>query len=222
MNSKKKPNKDICFLQNSYSHLVLDMDGVVINSIQLMEKAWQLSGGINFSKFEEFKKFIGIPFKEVCFKLNIPSEKISDLEKNYFFYTEQLKNKITLYPYVKKTLLKISSSGIKISIISSKKYENIISIISNLDIQFDIVIAPGRPDYTGKHKPSGEPILFACNRLKKQPQDSIFVGDMLSDYNASLDAGVDFIFASWGYGKINDKKEMHVISSFKELNFLIR
>lgn len=216
----KKDLPDYHLLQKKYKHLILDMDGVIVNTLSLMEIAWEKSGGINYAEFSEYKKLIGIPFKQICLKLNIPSNAMDDLEKKYFSYTEKSKDKIELYPNVESTLHKIKLSGIKISIVSSKNYQNIMSILSDFKINVDLVIAPGKKEYKGRYKPSGDPLLYACLGLRKSVKDALFVGDMLSDYNAALDAGIDFVYAGWGYGDISTIGNTPIIKSFSQLELL--
>ena len=42
------------------------------------------------------------------------------------------------------------------------------------------------------------------------PHDAVYVGDIQGDYDASMDAGVKFIHAAYGFGTIEDKvPEIH-------------
>ena len=38
----------------------------------------------------------------------------------------------------------------------------------------------------------------------EDPFDTIYVGDMETDYIAAKRAGIDYVHAAWGYGKIID------------------
>ena len=163
-----------------------------------------------------------MPFKQICLKLNIPTKNIDLLEDKYFIYTEKLKDKIELYPNVKETLEHLKSHGIKLSIVSSKKHKNILSLLEKFEIEVDLIIAPEKDGYLGRHKPYGDPLLFACLEHKISVNDSIFLGDMLSDYNASLDANIDFIFANWGYGSNEYMNNVAVVKSFSQLEVLAK
>lgn len=218
----KKDYSEYQMLQKKYKHLILDMDGVIINSLSVMKLAWHYCGGDSFAHFDEYKKFIGMPFKQICLKLNIPTKNIDLLEDKYFIYTEKLKDKIELYPNVKETLKHLKSSGIKLSIVSSKKHKNILSLLEKYEIEIDLIIAPEKDGYLGRHKPYGDPLLFACLEHKISVNDSIFLGDMLSDYNAALDANIDFIFANWGYGSNEYMNNVAVVKSFSQLEVLAK
>jgi pyrophosphatase PpaX len=46
---------------------------------------------------------------------------------------------------------------------------------------------------TEKHKPDPEPLLLACERLKVQPDQSVYVGDAQTDIEAAKSAGMSAI-----------------------------
>lgn len=216
----KKQHQDFILLQKKYRHLVLDMDGVMIDSVKLMKEAWKYSGGATFADFKEYQQLIGIPFKNICIKLNIPKDKIQTIEENYFKYTDERTDKVIPYPKVVETIRLIRESGIKISIVSSKKYNNVISILDYLKIDVDSVLAPGVENYTGRHKPSGDPLLYSCILVGESIHDSIFIGDMLSDYNSAKSAGMDFVFAAYGYGDLSNRLNISSISNFEQLKII--
>ena len=57
--------------------------------------------------------------------------------------------------------------------------------------------------YGNNEKSKGENIalLYRRNAL----DDAVYVGDIQGDYDASMDAGVKFIHAAYGFGTIEDK-----------------
>ena len=62
--------------------------------------------------------------------------------------------------------------------------------------------------YGNNEKSKGENIalLYRRNAL----DDAVYVGDIQGDYDASMDAGVKFIHAAYGFGTIEDKvPEIH-------------
>ena len=66
-----------------------------------------------------------------------------------------------------------------------------------------------------KNKPNPD-MIHHISKLSSIPlKNSILVGDSIKDEGAALNAGIDFLFASWGYGKSNDNKK-----SFKDIREL--
>ena len=219
--NKKKLSK-YNLLQKKYTHAIFDMDGVIVDSLKLMEKAWNYSKGNDYADFTEYKKLIGMPFDEICIKLNIPSEKINTIKNNYFKYTKNNIEDIEVYENVLETLSLLKHHGFKISIVSSKNYENVTEIIRYFNISVDCIIAPGRKDYKGRHKPYPDPLISACIETGGLINESFFVGDMLVDYNASNAANIDFVFASYGYGDFPLLDQCVVIENISELQTITK
>lgn len=67
--------------------------------------------------------------------------------------------------------------------------------------------------YGNNEKSKGENIalLYRRNAL----DDAVYVGDIQGDYDASMDAGVKFIHAAYGFGTISDT--VPEIGTFSEL-----
>ena len=88
------------------SCILFDFDGVLIDSLPAMEVAWQSiqkTYKIN-QKFDNYKKYIGLPFNEILFKLNIKQNLHKSIKEKYSKITSQNKKLIKLNPYVKDTL----------------------------------------------------------------------------------------------------------------------
>lgn len=54
---------------------------------------------------------------------------------------------------------------------------------------------------TRRHKPSGDPILAAIDRLELPPDLCVYIGDQPEDILAGKDAGVSTAAALWGFGE---------------------
>ncbi|SFA84144.1 phosphoglycolate phosphatase [Acetitomaculum ruminis DSM 5522] len=54
---------------------------------------------------------------------------------------------------------------------------------------------------------------------KNSIKDACYVGDTQTDYDSAMEAGIDFIYAAYGFGKINTK--VKTINSIKELPELL-
>jgi phosphoglycolate phosphatase-like HAD superfamily hydrolase len=87
---------------------------------------------------------------------------------------------------------------------------------------FDSVITA---DDTQDHKPHPEPLLLACGRLGIKPEEAVYVGDSLLDYEAAKRAKVKFIAVLSGdVSKEEFKKNgvKNVIPSVAELPEFLR
>lgn len=115
----------------------------------------------------------------------------------------------TLYPDIRKTMEQLN-----------KKYH--LYIVSNcqsgyieafLDYYKLYDLIEDTECYGNNEKSKGENIalLYRRNAL----DDAVYVGDIQGDYDASMDAGVKFIHAAYGFGTISDT--VPEIGTFSEL-----
>ncbi len=215
----QKINSKYFLLSKICNHIIFDMDGVLINSIDVMQKAWKESGGERYASFCAYKKYIGIPFEQICAKINVPKEQILHIKKQYFTLSKSYINEVKLYDEVIYTFAALQNSNIKISVVTSKNYHNAKNILDYFHLNVDCLVAPDSPLYKGRNKPFGDPLLFACVATHTQPNESIFIGDMLSDYQAAKNANIDFVFASYGYGEIDSNVNM--IKNIKEILYVV-
>ena len=90
-------------------------------------------------------------------------------------------------PYVIETLDKID---MPMGIVTSKRKENALEILGELIEFFTILITP---EQTIKQKPNPEPIYLACKKLSIKPEESVYIGDTIRDYQTALNSGTEFI-----------------------------
>jgi phosphoglycolate phosphatase-like HAD superfamily hydrolase/CMP-N-acetylneuraminic acid synthetase len=183
-------------------HISFDLDGVLIDSLAVMNLAWDktmndIGSDIPFS---EYKQYIGIPFKDIITTLGFSVNQITHISNVYNFYARKNINKITVYESVNESLSCIKKAGIKVSIVTSKNQERTMEIIAKLlpNIQFETVITPENiPSDRGK--PCPDALLLACLKTRVDPRNTIFVGDMEVDRETAYRAGIHFVYANWGY-----------------------
>ena len=106
----------------------------------------------------------------------------------------------------------------KISIYTSKTWDSVEKIISLYfdSINFNSIITS---DDVTKSKPDSEGLFKICNLVDSSIDQSIYIGDTNYDFLAAKNAGMDFVYAPWGYGDVKNAK--YEIDSIKELYELI-
>ena len=57
------------------------------------------------------------------------------------------------------------------------------------------------PELTKRGKPYPDPIFYAANLLSQKLDETLFIGDMISDMNSAKNAGCYFLFYTLGYEK---------------------
>lgn len=98
---------------------------------------------------------------------------------------------LEIYPEVKETLRTLRQRRLKIGIISNGFQTDIYEILSrtSLEDKFDITVGV---DDIGKPKPHREIFLYALEKLKIKPYESLFVGDNpQTDYEGAEAAGLN-------------------------------
>ncbi|WP_440911609.1 HAD family hydrolase [Candidatus Pelagibacter sp.] len=193
--------------------LIFDLDGVLINSKTNMMLAWNSTKKIHKIK-KNFKSYflnIGMPFEEILKRLHINKD-INKISKTYKKESVNHFNKIKLFKNVKKTLNKLRKNN-KLAIVTSKDLFRTKKILKKFNLKFDIVCSPKK---NLKGKPFPDQINYVIKKLNYDKNKVYYIGDMHVDYKASKNSKIDFIFASYGYGKklkIYDKK----ISNIKQI-----
>ena len=84
--------------------IIFDFDGVLIDSINNMKFAWKNSCkkcGVKVS-FNDYKKYIGLPFNKILSHLKIDKKKFLRVTKSYNFFSTK---KIHLLKLSKKILI---------------------------------------------------------------------------------------------------------------------
>lgn len=193
--------------------LIFDLDGVIIDSEHMMNQAWnicELEHKLE-QPFSEYFKHIGKPFRDIMKELNI-----KDVEAVKHTYDkasiELMEHCLKFYPDVEDTLKKLKKKH-KIAVVTSKTIERTKLILEHLDVEFDCVVSPK----TGlRGKPAPDQILFCLAMTQTDPKDAVYIGDMQVDYEAATRAGIEFIHASYGYGKCD-----HSVKSIKNLSSLL-
>ncbi len=204
------------FIKAKYKLIIFDFDGVIIDSKSNMRASWEeVRKKLNINcKFENYFKHIGIPFKEILLKNKLYNNQ-KKIEITYKKSSLKNKEKIKLYKNTKNTL-KIISKSKKISIVTSKDKYRTKYFLDYFKLKFDKVLSPSKKL---KGKPSKDMLEYTLKKFKIAKKSACYVGDTEYDYLASKAAGIDFIFAKYGYGKYK-KKYKYFINKFSELRYI--
>ena len=189
---------------------VFDLDGVLINSKENMRKSWE-SVQDKFdidNEFEEYFSLIGRPFQDILTLMGI-TENQESIKMIYDNTSLVNLNEVEIYDGVVETLNKIKDMGAQTAIVTSKSWERTEKVLMRLPI-FDYV---GCPNKKFRGKPAPDHLLSAMAFCNVDVKDTCYIGDMEPDYECAQRAGVDFIFAEYGYGDIECKNKITSIKS---------
>lgn len=181
-----------------YKAVIYDIDGTLLNTLNMnmypLMKIIKEETGEDWT-FEQVLKFAPYPGMKVMEELGI-----KDKEKTYarwVQYVNDYEDEATLYEGFEEVFETFKEKGVKQAIVSSKlraQYE--IDIVSKgIDHYMSAVVLE---DDTTHHKPHPEPLLKCIEKLDLNADEVIYIGDAHSDYEAALNAHIDFGLAKWG------------------------
>ncbi len=161
--------------------------------------------------FQIYFENIGAPFQIILKKIGIKNKNFL-IEKTFKENSIKNFNKITLYPGVLRTLKILKKQNI-LGLLTSKDKHRTLKLLKKFKIYelFDFIECP---NFKFRGKPYPDQINKQIKNYKIKKKYVYYVGDMEYDYQTAKNAGVNFIFASYGYGKL---KKVRKIIKFPEL-----
>ncbi|WP_312767336.1 HAD family hydrolase [Epilithonimonas sp.] len=197
--------------------IIFDLDGTLWNASETVVRAFNdsiqaIEFNINITS-QTVRDFSGMKMDDIFAQhfSFIPKEKLEEFETIYAEKESQYLKQFggELFPKVKETLEKLAENY-RLFIVSNcmKGYiENFIGFFSfgNLFEDFECFGNDGLP------KDKNIRLIVERNNL----QNPVYVGDTIWDKESSKKAGVDFIYAAYGFGKIENSKVQ--IQNFEDL-----
>jgi HAD superfamily hydrolase (TIGR01549 family) len=181
--------------------VLFDLDGVIIDSKDNMQYAWQSVNQVFNLKisFNEYFKYIGIPFKDILTQLKITKNhnNIEKLYKEKSFYN---KKSITFYAGIIDALTHLTQLGYTLGIVTSKDQDRVNDVIQPIGHLIDYIETPCK-DLKGKPHPDHILRIIEASGISKDK--AVYIGDMYVDCLAATKAEIKFFHAKWGYGEVN-------------------
>ncbi len=138
-------------------------------------------------------------------------------------YETNVSERSVLYPGVREGLAWLKQQGFKLGCVTNKAAQFTLPLLKNLGVynDFGIVVCG---DTLPEKKPHPAPLLHAAKHFGVTPQQSLMLGDSVSDVKAARAAGFKIICMSYGYNHGQDIRTSHpdaVIDSMAELPRLL-
>ena len=200
--------------------VLFDFDGVLIDSLPAMKLSWD-SVREKYSvksRFTEFSNFIGIPFVEILKNLGIEKELFEPIKYHYSKKSSEYRNEIKLNPYTRSILSWLKDNNISVAIVTSKDMRRTKELVEMFDLNIETIVTP---ELTKRGKPHPDPIFFATKSLSMKLDQTLFIGDMISDMTSAKNAKCHFLFYSMGYEKSKKINYGGVITSLDQIKEFI-
>lgn len=205
------------------NNLILDVDGTLWNTTDVVVDAWNEAiktdgrSQVHVTA-KRLQQLFGKPMNVIGESLftDVSQEVCEKLLEDCCLYEQRaLKDtkKDLLYPGVADTMEKlVQEQGKRLYVVSNcqRGYIELFLEKNHLGAYVTDTECFGN---TGRGK--GENIRLLMERNGIIPADTVYVGDTAGDQEASAEAGVDFIYASYGFGAVDGRVEE--ILAFAEL-----
>ncbi|KPK37823.1 MAG: phosphoglycolate phosphatase [Gammaproteobacteria bacterium SG8_47] len=138
-------------------------------------------------------------------------------------YAENTSKRSRLYPGVSEALDYLAGAGYKLGCVTNKAAQFTIPLLKDLGVyeRFAIVVSG---DTLAQQKPDPAPLLHAAQFFGVGAEQSLMVGDSVSDVKAARAAGFQIVCMSYGYNHgldIRDAKPDAVMDNMTELRGLL-
>lgn len=182
-----------------YKHIVFDLDGTLIDSEDLFVSSLKESlQHFGLPVDDRVNKAFGLSGTDIGKLLEIPA----NIGKDFALYWYTLQCHSTEFKDTKRALSVLKEAGYTIGIVSSRD-----SILTRDTIKresfeqfIDIVY---ESEKTGKYKPDPAPLLAYLEDNALQKSEMLYIGDLTTDKECAMSAGVDFAYAGWGWKQNN-------------------
>ncbi len=198
--------------------ILFDLDGVLLDSQENMRQAWGVvreKTGLEMP-FEDYFALIGRPFKDIMARLGVTSD-IKQIEKIYMTASFDFLSDASFFNGVRESLRELDDMGIKMGVVTSKDKPRTKAVLSQLDVKF---VSIQSPNDILRGKPAPDHLLVAMAEAGEDPADTLFMGDMDTDWQAARRAGIDYVHAGWGYGDLPEP--VPTLTSISDLPEFIR
>ncbi len=113
-------------------------------------------------------------------------------------YQHHIADATQFFPGIEEVLMHLETNHIPWGIVTNKLKRHTIELLKILKIDHrPACVVCG--DTLSTYKPHPEPILHACELIKKMPANCLYVGDSATDVIASKAAGTQSLVALYGY-----------------------
>ena len=211
--------------------IFFDLDGTLINSSEGITYSIAKAISVVLPEFPLDKisaSLIGPPVHEMFKQIFGSSDLdlIDNLTREFRkSYDSEGWKKTDLYQGVRETLIQLAGYNIRLFIVTNKPAKPAFRILDYFRVIhfFEDIVSPDTKDPPFTSKPAICQYVLIKHQLDEK--HTILIGDSRDDAQAAKDCNLNFIAATYGYGKVYEYETLNhdcQISSFSELMKLIK
>lgn len=206
---------------------IFDFDGTLVDSIKDVEICFNKVLAIhNFPTLthDEFLGVVGGNIDEMVsliLKDNNTAENIELVKQTYEeIYSASPKDNTCPFDDIHDALKSLQDKGVLLAINSNRSNDSLQYYVDKFFSSIDFIAIEGHnPDYPSKPSPCGvERILVKSNINKEQ---TIYIGDSITDIRTAQNAEIDCILVSWGYGGKDAYASDYPLAMIDDISVLI-
>lgn len=183
-------------------YLLFDLDGTLVDTTELILSCYRTTIFKlvdNPPTAEEITKGFGTPTRSQLWRL-FPSlrDRIDEMEAMWLDAYHSLHDQLVKpFPETVDVLTGLRERGYPLGIVTSKVRSDVLRVLPmfNLEGLLDVIVSV---DDTINHKPHPEPVIKGMELMSALPEETLYVGDSLSDMKAGREAGARVAAAMWG------------------------
>jgi phosphoglycolate phosphatase len=192
------------------NHVIFDLDGTLVDSAPSILKCFQeLLLRNNFkSNIPLNNEIIGPPLVETIKKITqIDDDNLLTILAKEFqgIYDDGGYSSLTPFEGINILIHDLYHSGLRLHIATNKRLKPTLLIIEYMKWNSFFSSIYASDSQHKKYKNKDEMIKFLLAENNISYKDAIYIGDTYQDANAAFNNHLRFIFANWGYGKIDIK-----------------
>ncbi|MVN92882.1 HAD family hydrolase [Mucilaginibacter aquatilis] len=207
-------------LKERYDSIIFDLDGTLWDSTANVATAWQTAKlEVDYIKDDitqqTVRSITGMAYDAIFEKLfpYLEPDVREEFKRKCAKYELEVLNTKggELYPELKSTLNYLQNKY-KLFVVSNCQCGYIETFLKLNQLEHVFV---GHQCYGTKGQPKFQNIIDVVNDYDlKAP---VYIGDTQGDYDSATKAGVPIIFATYGFGKVNNGQPLAVIDKFSDL-----
>ncbi|WGF38960.1 HAD family hydrolase [Lysinibacillus capsici] len=178
--------------------IIFDVDGTILDTEQAILQSLQRILREETQQdypFEALRFALGIPGKDALQRLNV--DDIEAVHQKWSAAVLDFSHEVAVFESLEEVIQHLATKPLQMGIVTSKTAQEVVDEFEpfGLSEYFQHIVSASD---TEKHKPHPEPLLKCLDALQVAPEEAIYIGDSIYDFQCAKQAGAKFALAHWG------------------------
>lgn len=178
--------------------IIFDVDGTILDTEQAILQSLQRTLREETKQdypFEALRFALGIPGKDALQRLNV--DDVEAVHQKWSAAVLDFSHEVAVFESLEEVIQHLATKPLQLGIVTSKTAQEVVDEFEpfGLSEYFQHIVSASD---TEKHKPHPEPLLKCLDALQVAPEEAIYIGDSIYDFQCAKQAGAKFALAHWG------------------------